>query len=179
MVLIFVKTLTNKTIMQNVEALINIYWNTSLRTMFNYKNGLNIRYKRHSRPSTSRPTSSPSPRHTSTSASTPSPTWRSMLWCSALSSRSPCSKPPSLRTCWKPSRWRCLYCLRYLYCLRHLLHLDVISLLLKSFVAFRCDICFNGKLQVPEKFYIGSEEDKDKSDEQVLIIILFIISLLS
>ena len=54
-----------------------------------------------------------------------------------------------------------------------------ISLLLKTFVVFRCDICFNGKLQVPEKFYIGSEEDKDKSDEQVLIIILFIISLLS
>ena len=54
-----------------------------------------------------------------------------------------------------------------------------ISLLLKTFVAFRCDICFNGKLQVPEKFYIGSEEGKDKSDEQVLIIILFITSLLS
>ena len=54
-----------------------------------------------------------------------------------------------------------------------------ISLLLKTFVVFRCDICFNGKLQVPEKFYIGSEEGKDKSDEQVLIIILFIISLLS
>ena len=131
MVLIFVKTLTNKTIMQNVEALINIYWNTSLRTMFNYKNGLNIRYKRHSRPSTSRPTSSPSPRHTSTSASTPSPTWRSMLWCSARSSRSPCSKPTWLRSCWS----RCLYCFRYRYCLRHLLYLDVISALMEN---YRC-----------------------------------------
>ena len=41
------------------------------------------------------------------------------------------------------------------------------SLLLKTVFAFRCGICFNGKLQAPEKFYIGTDEEEvgDNSED--------------